>query len=184
MDIDINQAKISVGDKYKIFVDGQQTHNASRQLFRFLPVVNLYTLGDDRPRMTIAKKLSWFKAKYDITRWDDNILLFRTISFWKPQYRCQVGADTYMLYGHKGRKYSIYKNDVQIAWWDKEAVSWFAGDNYKIIADRDADIDLLISFCLIIDNFRSDDHDGKALTIDVGNIGFQVRKFDPSWQPK
>ena len=79
------------------FVGGQQTHNASRQLFRFLPVVNLYTLGDDRPRMTIAKKLSWFKAKYDITRWDDNILLFRTISFWKPQYRCQVGADTYML---------------------------------------------------------------------------------------
>lgn len=54
MEIDISQAKISIGDKYKIFVDGQQTYNASRQLFRFLPVVNLYMQGDGAPRMPIS----------------------------------------------------------------------------------------------------------------------------------
>lgn len=47
MEIDINQAKISIGDKYKIFIEGQQTHKASRQLFSLLPVVHLYDLGDD-----------------------------------------------------------------------------------------------------------------------------------------
>jgi uncharacterized protein YxjI len=184
MEIDINQAKISIGDKYKVFIDGQQTHAASRQLFSFLPVVHLYAFGDEQPRMTIAKKLSLLKAKYDITRWDNDRIEFRTISFWKPQYQCQVGADTYMIYGHTGRKYSIFKNDVQIAWWDKAAVSWFAGDNYKIIADKDVDVDLVISLCLVIDNFSSDSHDGNLFTINLGNIGFQVRKFDPTWQPK
>jgi uncharacterized protein YxjI len=184
MEIDINQQKISIGDKYKVFIDGQQAYTASRQLLSFLPVVHLYKLDDERPRMTITKKLSLFKAKYDITRWDNNVLEFRTRSFWKLQYECQVGPDMYMIYGHRGRKYSIYKNDTQIARWDKNAVSWFAGDNYKIIADRDADVDLLISLCLIIDNFSSDSHDGNMINIDLGNIGFQAKKIDSAWQPK
>jgi hypothetical protein len=112
------------------------------------------------------------------------VLEFRTVSVWKCEYECQVGQDCYHIYGHRGRKYSIYKNDKQIAWWNKNAVSWFAGDNYKIISDADADIDLLISFCLIIDNFSSDSGKGNTINIDLGNIGFQARKFDPAWQPK
>ena len=184
MEIDINQKKISIGDKYQIFTDGQQTHSASRELFRLLAVVDLYENNNERPRMTIRKRFSFFKAMYDITRWDNNVLEFRTISFWRSQYQCQVGKDMYDIYGHRGRKYSIYKNDQQVAWWDKAVVSWFAGDNYKIFANANSDPELLMSFCLIIDNFRSDNHDGHAINIDIGNIGFQTRKFDPDWQPK
>src|ERR1700761_7804053 len=110
MEIDINQQKISIGDKYKVFIDGQQTHTASRKLLSLLPVVYLYKLNNDQPRITINKLFSLFKAKYDITRWDNNVLEFRTKSFWKLQYECEVGQDTYMIYGHRGRKYSIYKN--------------------------------------------------------------------------
>jgi uncharacterized protein YxjI len=183
MEIDINQQKISIGDKYKIFVDGEQTHYASRRLFSLLPVVQLYQLQNERPRMTINKRLAFFKAKYDLTRWDDQVLEFRTQFFWKAQYQCQVGPDDYVLYGHRGRKVSIYKNDRQIAWWDKQAVSWFAGDNYKLTCDKDADTELLIAFCLIVDNFASDDHDGNMINIDLGNL-FQARKFDRDWQPK
>jgi uncharacterized protein YxjI len=183
MEIDINQQKISIGDKYKIFVDGEQTHYASRKLFSLLPVVQLYEGQNERPRMTINKRMAFFKAKYDITRSDNQVLEFRTQSFWKPQYQCLVGPDNYVLYGHRGRKVSIYENDRQIAWWDKQAVSWFAGDNYKLICDKSADIELLIAFCLVVDNFASDDHDGNTINIDLGNL-FQARKFDRDWQPK
>jgi uncharacterized protein YxjI len=185
MEIDINQKKISIGDKYQIFTDGQQTHNATRALLQLLPEINLFEISfGDRSRMTINKRLSWFKAKYDITRWDNNVLKFRTKSYWKLYYQCQCGSDIYDIYGHRGRKYSIYRNAVQVAWWDKKAVTWFAGDNYKIIADKDCDVNLIISFCLIIDNFSSDDHDGNTVTYDIGNIGFQAKIFDESWQPK
>ena len=184
MEIDINQKKISIGDKYQIFTDGLQTHTATRQLFKLLPEVNLFDNSGDRARMTINKRLSWLKAKYDITRWDNNVFQFRTKSIWRLHYQCQFGPDMYDIYGHRGRKYSIYKNDTQVAWWNKNAVAWFAGDNYKIIANKDCDVDLIISFCLIVDNFSSDDHDGNTVTYDFGNIGFQAKKFDNAWQPK
>jgi len=184
MEIDINQKKISIGDKYQIFTDGQQTYYAARKLFNFLPVVNLFENKFEMPRMTIKKRLSLFKATYDITRWDNNVFEFRTISFWKLHYNCLVGMDSYDIYGHRGRKYSIFKNDIQVAWWDKKAVTWFAGDNYKITADKNCDINLLISFCLIIDNFTSDKNEGNAVNIDLGNFGFQTKKFDVNWNPK
>ena len=184
MEIDINQKKISFGDKYQIFTDGQQTHYAARKLFNLLPVVNLFENKYEVPRMTIKRRFSWFKAAYDIIQWDSNIMEFRTVSYWKQHYNCLVGMDSYDIYGHRGRKYSIYKNDVQVAWWDKEAVTWFAGDNYKIIADKDCNVNLLVSFCLIIDNFKSDNHDGNTVNVDLGNIGFQTKKFDVNWNPK
>jgi hypothetical protein len=93
-----------------------------------------------------------------------------------------VGSDNYDLYGHRGRKYSIYKNDIQVAWWDKNAVSWFSGDNYKITADKDCDVALIIFFCLIIDNFSY--HKKSIFNYSFGNIGFQAKMFDPAWQPK
>ena len=185
MEIDINQKKISIGDKYQIFIDGQMSYFASRQFLQLLPEINLFdTNRGGRPRMTINKRLSWLKAKYDITRWDYNVFKFRTKSIWKLHYQCQFFMDTYDIYGHMGRKYSIYKNDTQVAWWDKKAVSWFAGDNYKIHAGKDCDIDLVISFCLIVDNFSHDNKDGNTVTYDFGNIGFQTKKFDKTWLPK
>ena len=184
MEIDINQKKISIGDKYQIFTNGQQTHAASRELFKLLPVINLFENGCVKARMTIKKRFSGFKAKYDIARWDNCILEFRTISFWKLHYQCHNGSDTYDIYGHRGRKYSILKNSNQVAYWDKKAVTWFAGDNYKIIADKDGDVDLFIAFCLIIDNFASDDREGNTVKVNYGNIGFWAKKFDKSWCPK
>ena len=36
MRIDINQKKISIGDKYQIFIDGQQRYSGAKKLFRML----------------------------------------------------------------------------------------------------------------------------------------------------
>jgi uncharacterized protein YxjI len=184
MEIDVNQKKISIGDKYRIFIDGEEKYFASRQLFRLLAHVSLYETGTKLQKLSIKKRFSFFKAKYDITRFDYSRWQFRTKSFWKFHFECISGADVFEIYGHRGRKFSIFKNNEQIAWWNKQAVTWFAGDNYKIIANKDCDVELIIAFCLIIDNYLSDKHDGSTVTYDVGNIGFEARKFDPAWQPK
>lgn len=184
MEIDINQQKISIGDKYKIFIDGQEQYKAVRKLFRLLAVVDLYRDDNDTPLMTIRKRWSWFRAKYDIVRSDNTVLPFRTKSFWKDYYQCEMGSNKYELYGHRGRKFSIFKNGRQIAWWEQRAVSWFAGDNYKITADLNVDKELLICFCLIIDNYSSDEHDGNLLTYHIGKIGPQEKNFDEGWLPK
>src|SRR6185503_3817329 len=184
MEIDINQKKISIGDKYRIHMDGQQTHTASTKLFRWLAEINLYPTDSDQPRYTMKKKWSWIRISFDLTRWDYNVFEFRTKSVWKRHYYCQAGSDLYDIYGHRGRKFSIYKNGNQIAWWDQKRVTWFDGDNYKLTADRDADHELLISFCLVIDNAISHSNNGNALNINIGHIGPQTVKFDPAWQAK
>jgi len=77
----------------------------------------------------------------------------------------------------------VYKNDTQVAWWTKQAVSWFSGDNYKIIADNNCNYNLIIAFCLIIDDYKSN---GKksVINISIGRLGPQAKKFDPTWNPK
>jgi hypothetical protein len=184
MEININQKKISIGDKYQIFINGQHTHSASTKLFSWFTEINLFEYGSNSPRCVIKKKWSFFNTSFDISGHKHSHLEFRTKSFWKNHYFCQVGQDLFEVFGHRGRKYSVYKNDKQIAWWDKQAVTWFNGDNYKLLADNDCDYELIISFCLIIDNAKSDNNEGNTLTIDFGNIGPQVKKFDPAWQPK
>ncbi len=167
-----------------IFINRQSEYSASSELFRLLSVINLFKNDSPEARLTIHKRWSFFKPKYDIGFRDGKKLEFRALSFWKMHYQCQCGPDIYNIYGHRGRKHSVYKNDTQVAWWDKEVVSWFDGDNYTIMADGDSNTELIIAFCLIMDNHKSDRHDGNAVSIDIGNIGGQVKKFDPDFLQK
>jgi len=197
MEIVILQNEMSLGDKYQIFIDEQDTHTASKAMLQLLPVIVLSAKTDARPRMTMMEKVSPFKAAYDIRRWDNIVLEFRTESFWNNAYQCDGGpvreggngpltepAPLYEIYRHRGRKYSIYKAGTQVAWWDKKAVTWGKGHTYKIIADNDCDFELLMSFCLILDNFSSRGSEQTTVSFDLGYFGPEVKKFDETWQPK
>ncbi|WP_341225510.1 hypothetical protein [uncultured Arcticibacterium sp.] len=184
MEIDINQRKISIGAEYNIHLDGKGAFNARKELFTILSEINLFNKTQGKSRYQLNQKWAWFKTSYDLIRYDNNIFQFRTKNLWKLHYECQVAGDLYEIFGHRGRKHSIYRNDKQIAWWDKEAVSWFSGDNYRLIADNDSDIELLISFCLIMDNVKSQNKKGNTVTVDLGHIGFQAKEFNPNWRPK
>lgn len=183
MRIDINQKKISVRSKYTIFLNVKESFMASKDLFTWLSVINLFSIEENKTILSMKQKWSWFKTTYKI-EYGNELLDFTTISFWKLHYQCKHQNDKYDIYGHRGRKYSIYKNDTQIAFWDKEAVSWFAGDNYIIVADDDADHQLLIGFCLILDNANSNDKDGATVRYDFGNLGWQAKEFNPNWIAK
>jgi uncharacterized protein YxjI len=183
MQININQKPISFGDKYKVFIEGEEVYNAHIQLFESFPVIHLTESKSDR-RIIISKKFSWFKARYGLTLWDGNALEFKTWSAWKRHFQCNYGSDLYEVYGHKGRKYSVYKNGKQVAWWEKSLVTWFAGDNYKVVADGDCDIQLIVSFCIIIDNYYNNNNGNtNTVNFDLGNIGPEAKVFDHNWHP-
>jgi len=184
MRIDINQKKIAIGDKYAVFIDGQHAYKASNELFRLLSVINLFKDAETTARLTISKQWFFFKPKYTISLQNQGVVEFRADSWWEMHYRCHCSPDMYDIYGHRGRKFSVYRNNRQVAWWEKNAVSWFEGDNYVITADNDCHVELIIAFCLIIDNHKSKRHGDNAVSYDIGNIGGQVKPFDPYWQPK
>ncbi|MDR1729185.1 MAG: hypothetical protein LBR52_00780 [Prevotellaceae bacterium] len=184
MEIDIKQEEISIGDKFQIFVNGKQAYTASAKLFRAFSEIDLSELDSNKPKYVIKKRFSLFKVKYDIEKWDHSVFKFRTKAIWKSHFYCHAGQDLYEIFEHRGRKCSVYKNDIQIACWDKEAVTLLNGDNYKIIADVDSDYELLISFCLILDNSFSDNNSGNSITVNLGKIGLQAKNFNPEWRPK
>ncbi|MGE8381529.1 MAG: hypothetical protein ACN6PN_24405, partial [Sphingobacterium sp.] len=84
---------------------------------------------------------------------------------------------------HRGRKCSIYKDHDQIAWWQKGVITWLEGDTYRITSNENADIDLLISFCLILDNYSSGNKGEDVLTINLGYMGLQAKRFNREWVP-
>jgi uncharacterized protein YxjI len=183
MRIDINQQKISIGEKYNIFIAEQPTYTAASKIFRWLSEINLFGQGGGLPLLTIKKRLSFIVLKYDIIR-DNRIFSFRVKKFWRRHYQCMAGTDLYDIYGHRSRKFSIYKNDRQVAWWEQDSVAWFQGDNYKMLADKDSDQELLIAFCLVIDDSNSKNSKGETVTVHLGYIGPEAKSFDPSWTPR
>ncbi len=183
MRIDINQKKIAFGDKYEIVQDGKTILKAASKLFRFLSEINLFRPDSEQNVARIKRKFNWFKALYSIEMNSGSDVLFETVSYWKNHYRCEYRGSVYDIYGHRGRKFSIYKNSKQVAWFEKEAVTFFDGDNYKIIANDDADNILIICFALVVDNYRSNRKNKGAISFDIGNI-FQAKPFDESWSPK
>ena len=121
MQIDINQKPISLGDKYKVFIEGKEIFTGNMRLFESFPVIHLTESRVNR-QITISKIFSWFKAKYQLTIGDGNVLDFITLSACKRHFRCNYGSEIFEVYGHKGRKYSVYKNGRQVARWEKKMV--------------------------------------------------------------
>ncbi len=183
MEININQKKIAIGDKYKIFEGTKETHYASAKIWRWMPELHLKRVDETAPRFILKKKWSWLRTTYEMTRHDRNVFYFKTVSIWKAHYECRVGSDLYEIFTHRGLKHSIYKNNVQVGWWTQDKVTWFAGDNYVLTADDDCDAELLMSFCLVLDSASDKEKDG-AVKFNLGHIGPQAKKFNPDWKPK
>lgn len=183
MEIDVNQRKIAIGYKYDIYCQGKQIRYAHSKLLQFLTHIELSDSEAGKCLLTLVKRLSFLRTNYDIQFPGEYVVEFRTVSVWKAHYRCIYGKDTFDIYSHKGRKHSVYKNGCQVAWWDQEAVTWFEGDNYKIIADDDCDADLIIAFCLILDDSKNNNTDRSMFKFNMGHIGPQAKEFDMRWHP-
>jgi hypothetical protein len=184
MNIDIQQEKISIGARYDVLVDGQQSHSAASRFPRIRAVIDLVTTPSRAQTLTIRRRFALFKADYDIVLPDGKVAQFRTQSYWQKHFQCTCGADNYDIYGHRGRKFSVYKNDVQVAWWERNSITFFKGDSYRIVTESGPVHLMVIAFCLIIDNYSNSDGSSNMITINFGSLIGGARPFDPSWAPR
>ncbi len=180
MEVIINQAKVSLHQKYKISIGSVEKYLASKKLFKFLAEIELKEVDTEVLKFTIKRKWDWLKYSYDISVAQFRVYEFRTISFWKNHYQCIAGVDKYDIYGHKGRKHSVYLNDKMIGFWELGSLTWFEGDTYKMKVNNNINVDLIIAFCIILDDAK---HDNKrsAMNYNFGWFGPQVREFDTTW---
>ncbi len=182
MKINIKQQKVSFGSQYKICVEKNEKYYAETDFFT-RNILHLYLKKNLIKRINIFKSFYFFIPDYEIELPDARRIKFKTMSAWRTHFQCILGNDIYEIYSHKKRKMSIYKNDVQIGLCIKDAVTILVGDNYNLTLDCDANIELLISFILILDNMNSRNR-GNIFTIDSGIIFKEFRKFNSDWKPK
>ena len=182
MKINIRQHKISIGSQYEIFVEQNEKYYAETDLFS-RKIIHLYLKKDLIERITIFKSFYFFTPDYKIELPNGNRIKFQTLTHWRTYFKCVLENDIYEVYCHRKRKISIYKNGLQIGACQKNAVTIFAGDNYELILDHDTEVELLISFILILDNMTSKNR-GNIITLDFGLIFKEFKKFDTNWKPK
>lgn len=161
--------------------------------------------GDSRSLMTADWWLNWGKYKAEV--YDKNGALQysirKKVNIWKlsltltivdnkgqkfvmknmnrrhtiHQLRCL--NDTYEVRLHKGRKQSIFKNNVQIAALEEPFMNTFNTDKIQIFWNGEGSVDVIF---LMVVCLKIGQNNQGTVTFDFGNIG-KIEPMDESWKP-
>ena len=184
MIIQIKQKAISSTDEYQIFVNNKLEFYAISQPLKKSAKIDFYR--NDNLILKLAKENFGIRANYLIqdSREGNKIFEFKEINNIKLVFRCQINEDNYQLFGHNGNKYSIFKNNEQIAFWEGSEIILGEQDYYEIVANDNEDILLLSTFCICIDNSKSNFKNELSLfSFNIGFNGRMLREFDKNWSP-
>lgn len=88
---------------------------------------------------------------------------------------------TYILQEHKGHFRSLFKNDTQVAAFEKNAISYFDRDVFRIYANDSENIVFLI--CLAIYDDIGIYSDGAVVSANTGNLFGTKPPLDGKWRP-
>lgn len=168
----------------------QFTHNGEKlfigtQNFKFFQRVK-YLHKDDKIICDIRFKFRLpFKLVYNINYHDPNnnlkFIKLEYKNFFAMSYTCKIDNDSYEIIPHKGVKTSIFKNNIQIGYFDQKKVEFMGGQNMLLILDDDAEISLICSLIFsLYCNFGDDD---STASYDLGNVGPEKKVFDYRWKP-
>lgn len=121
------------------------------------------------------------KTTYQIHLHKENLFIdVKAINAYKGHWTFELNGNRYDFYFHYGHKKSLYKNDNQVAKFDRGVVHMWSNDSGFIIANNDENKLLLLAILLTFDMSESMDGD---VNIDLGNLTGGVREFNKYWQP-
>lgn len=180
MEITIRERKFSLRSEYEIETPAG-TYQAKKQFFTLLAHLELRTADD----VLVAKldgEWSLLRSKFDFEFADGKTYRFWCEKLWKGVYDCESTEEKFILYTHKGLKFSVFQNNVQIAAIRKNRIVIGSGNQYDISIS--AGVNFLVVICMVLAlNTDDSDSDQNTVTIDMGNLGPEERPFDESWQP-
>jgi uncharacterized protein YxjI len=176
----IKEHKFSLRSEYDI-ASHSQTYVAEKAFMSLLAKLEIRT-QNGTVVATIHGNFSLFYANYDFAFTDGRNFHYECEKLWKGTYSCIGASGSYHLFRHKGVRFSIFKDDTQIAAITRNQLIVGTGHEYEILMNADADL-VVISCMILALNTSDDSSDHNTFTYDFGNIGPEDRKFDESWQP-
>lgn len=181
LNVTIQERKISFTSEYDITAPGA-SYYARKAFFSFNDHLELQEQGGHVVAV-VQGSFSPLEEKHDFKLSDGRDFHFRCAALWKRVFLC-IGADaSYTLYEHKGLRCSIFREDRQVAAFQKNRVVFGKGNEYEIQMDSDAD--LLVIVCMVLTMNMAEDNDkDSTVTVDLGRIGPEARQFDEAWEPR
>jgi uncharacterized protein YxjI len=181
MDVTVQERKVSFGSEYDISAPGE-SYYAKKPFFSLLDNLELQQ-QDGSVVAQILGKFSILREKHDFNVSDGRVYQFGCEDMWKRIFTCVGNGESYRLFEHSGRKYSVFKDDRQIAAFVKNLIVIGSGNEYELRMDADADLIVILCMMLSI-NSSEEDNDNATVTIDLGRIGPEGRPFDEGWEPR
>jgi len=133
------------------------------------------------------KYAPWFWEKGSKTEYElalsefKEIVTIKCLNSWRGHYAFTFCNHKYDFYRHTGHKKSLYKDNVQVAKYDKQVVNWWDNDSGFIISNNDENEILLLSLFLMLDMGEFNEAD---LNIDFGQGLDGVKEYNSRWTPK
>lgn len=177
MEIKVKQNVFSfLRSTYRILADGQKRYVAKASVIHtpFVPELLVFDLNDNELlRITKAEAFFW---QYDFQYPNGERFELRAVDNLKFASSFVIKSDHYNVLGHTNGKFSFFKNDKQIAWFEREK----GGDYYTIIANNNSNPLILSAIVLSFDLHL---HPGNDFSSDSRNIGWKLKPFDEKWTP-
>lgn len=177
MIIKIEQSFLSFKDKYAIYLNDVLKYRAKSSFFQLPGKTNLGLYNLEDYKYFSIQRLSPFYFEYNLLLDDETTIEIRVISGISFHYSFEYENSKFEIFGHTGRKFSIFQNNIQIAWFEKALMV----DFYELTTNENAPIEILIGFILAFDIHY---HPDSNFYIDLGNIGRNLKPFNESWLPK
>jgi len=99
-------------------------------------------------------------------------------------FKFNYNGSTYVFQEHRGHSRSLFKNDLQVAAFEKRMVRFFERDVYTIHANKDENPILLSALALYSDIGVYDDIENKpTVTFNFGNIIGSAPPLNGKWRP-
>ena len=188
MKIQILEKPLNIEDKYLVAINGRKKF-VVEGYSGFFTQITISSLEYGQS-LSVFRKILSITPSYNIYVNNERIsdrkapLKFRTGSFLFNRYYCNWDNDKYEIFIHKKLKYSIFKNNVQIAGIREDLWNMVGQDSFTLECNSDCIPELIIAFTIIIDHIYTQKISflGGLLTGSIG-VMFQAKMYDETWQP-
>ncbi|MXN91656.1 hypothetical protein GR160_10505 [Flavobacterium sp. Sd200] len=158
MHLKIAAKPFSLSGKKLIFVDDKELYSAITDSIAGQECVKLIDKKDNIVLSVIIRELTLLQDSYKVRFLNrENIPIhFNRIERWKPHYKANYHDNTYTVKENEYNIYIISKNGTEIGRYAKHQSTFLSNEDIFIIDDNIADLELVVSLCLIIHEKESD----------------------------
>jgi hypothetical protein len=176
------------GNNYRFFENDNEQEiltgywDRKRKVGLFSKIVDV----DDSELVTVTlTKSPWFwelsKATYRIEIHKEHIQInVKAVNYHKGHWTFNINGDKYDFYFHSGHKKSLFKNDKQVAKYNKGQVQFWTNDSGYVIANNNESKLLLLSLFIMFD---MGEYMGADVNVDLGKLNNGVIENNEHWTP-